>query len=283
MAILLALPSMHSAMRAEEIRRELQRLGIRASKGLGQHFLIDERIAHRQVEFASIQPNEIVFEVGPGLGILTRLLANRARHVIAIEKDRRLAEALVSIGDNLEILRGDALEIPWPRFDVMVSNLPYNISSPVVFRLLDHPADRAVLMFQREFADRMVAKVGTKAYSRLTVGVYHRAECDLIARVPRSAFHPVPEVDSAIVRLVRRAPPYRVRDDPTFHRVVDACFGHRRKTIANALDLAWPQFALDRKAWRAQLRELPFGERRGETLTPEEFAKLANEIVRAKG
>lgn len=270
-------------MRADDIARELRRLGVRASKGLGQHFLIDERVARRQVESASIQPEETVLEVGPGLGILTQILATKARRVIAIERDRRLATALASLGDRVEVLASDALKIEWPAFEVMVSNLPYQISSPITFRLLEHPFDRAVLMFQREFAERMVAEPGTKDYSRLTVSVAHRAECSLIERVPRTAFYPVPKVDSAIVRLVRRPPPCAVADEAVFHDVVDACFAHRRKTIGNALLLAWPRFSADQTRWRERIQGLPFLERRPGTLSPADFATLANRISRAKG
>ena len=270
-------------MRARDVSSELHRLGIRASRGLGQHFLVDERVARRQVERALIRSDETVLEVGPGLGVLTRILAERARRVVAIEKDRRLADALQGLGDRVEILRGDALRIEWPEFDVMVSNLPYQISSPVTFKLLEHPFDRAILMFQREFAERLVAKPGTKAYSRLTVNAAHRAAGEILEKVPRSAFQPQPRVDSAVVRLVRRTPGYRVADEEVFHAVVDACFGHRRKTIGNALDLEWRRFAESRAPWRESLRSIPSLDRRAEDLSPEEFATLSNAVARAKG
>jgi len=270
-------------VRAQDVRGELRRLGVRASRGLGQHFLVDERVARRQVDRALIRSDETVLEIGPGLGILTRILAIRAKRVIAIEKDRRLADALQGIGDRIEVLRGDALRVEWPEFDVMVSNLPYRISSPITFALLEHPFDRAVLMFQREFAERLVARPGTKAYSRLTVNAAHRAAGEILERVPRSAFQPQPRVDSAVVRLVRRTPGYNVADEGTFHAVVDACFVHRRKTIGNALGLEWRRFAPERASWRESLRSLPFLDQRAETLAPEEFATLANAVTRAKG
>ena len=276
-------PCVPVLLRATDVEADLRRLGIRASRGLGQHFLIDERVARRQVERASIQEGETVLEVGPGLGVLTRILGTRARRVIAIEKDRRLADALRALGGPIEVVHGDALKVEWPAFDVMVSNLPYRISSPVTFRLLDRPFDRAVLMFQREFAERLIARPGTKDYSRLTVNVAHRAECEILERVPRSAFHPQPRVDSAIVRLVRRAPAYHAMDETSFHAVVDATFLHRRKTIANALRLEWRRFDTDRDRWRETLLSLPFLDRRAGDLSPAEFATLANGIAGAKG
>ncbi len=270
-------------VRAADVAGELRRLGIRPSRGLGQHFLIDERVARRQVERAELRGDETVLEVGPGIGVLTRILADRAGRVVAIEKDRRLAEALAGIGPRVEVVRGDALRVEWPPFDVMVSNLPYRISSPVTFKLLDQVFDRAVLMFQREFADRIVAKPGTKDYSRLTVSVAHRAGGEILERVPRSAFHPQPRVDSAVVRLVRRDPPYRLADEAIFHAVVGACFQHRRKTIRNALELEWRRFDDDREAWQRRVPALPFLSRRAEALAPEDFATLANGIAGAKG
>ncbi|HTD81503.1 MAG TPA: 16S rRNA (adenine(1518)-N(6)/adenine(1519)-N(6))-dimethyltransferase RsmA [Thermoplasmata archaeon] len=270
-------------MRSRDVSAELRRLGVRASRGLGQHFLIDERVARRQVERAQIRPDETVLEVGPGLGVLTELLATRAKRVVAIERDRRLADALQDLGDRVEVVRGDALRTEWPAFDVMVSNLPYTISSPVTFKLLDHPFDRAVLMFQREFAERLVARPGTKDYSRLTVNAAHRAAGEILERVPRSAFHPQPRVDSAVVRLVRRPPAYHVMDEDTFHAVVDACFAHRRKTVGNSLAIEWKRFAQDRTSWREILPALPFQARRPESVAPEEFATLANAVSGAKG
>src|SRR3989442_1396718 len=174
-------PLRSGPVRGTDVETELRRLGIRASRGLGQHFLIDERVARRQIERASIREGETVLEVGTGLGVLARIIGTRAGRVIAIEKDRRLADALRALGGPIEVVQGDALKVEWPAFDVMVSNLPYRISSPVTFRLLDRPFDRAVLMFQREFAERLIARPGTKDYSRLTVNVAHRAEFATLA------------------------------------------------------------------------------------------------------
>ena len=158
----------------EAPRRVLDSLGIRPKKSLGQHFLVDSRVALRHVGHAAIGSSDTVLEIGPGLGILTRLLAERARHVVAIEADRRFAAYLRESLPDVEVIEGDALAIEWPRFDVMASNLPYQISSPLTFRLLGEPFRRAVLMYQWEFARRMIAKPATADYSRLSVGVYRQ-------------------------------------------------------------------------------------------------------------
>jgi 16S rRNA (adenine1518-N6/adenine1519-N6)-dimethyltransferase len=215
--------------------------------------------------------------------VLTRSLAERAKRVVAIESDRRMAEYLHRVVADAEIVHGDALEVDWPEFDVMVSNLPYQISSPLTFKLLAAPFDRAVLMYQWEFAKRMVAKPATPDYSRLSVGVYIRAACEIVERVPRNAFHPQPKVDSAIVRLEPRPPPFPIADPDRYNDVVDALFEHRRKTVENGLRFAWARFAPTRDALEAMLAGIPFRGRRVEDLRPEDIALLVDAIGRPKG
>lgn len=267
----------------EDPRRILSRLGVRPRKRLGQHFLVDSRVAARQVAHARIQPSDIVLEIGPGLGILTRRLADHAKRVIAIESDRRFAAFLRQEFPDVEVILGDALKVEWPAFDVMASNLPYQISSPLTFRLLAVPFDRAVLMYQWEFARRMIADVGSSDYSRLTVGVYRRASCEILERVPRNAFHPQPRVDSALVALTPRPPPFPLADPARFDAVVDALFAHRRKTVENGLRLAWRSLVPSEEALEAALREVPHRSRRVEELSPEEIARIADAIPAPKG
>ncbi len=260
----------------------LARLGVRPSRSRGQHFLVDARVAARQIEHAAIRPSEVVLEIGPGLGVLTRALVARAKRVVAIESDRRFAAYLREAVPEAEIVHGDALETDWPAFDVMVSNLPYQISSPLTFRLLGAPFDRAVLMYQWEFARRMVAAPGTADYSRLSVGVYVRAGCAILERVPRNAFHPQPKVDSALVRLEPRPSPFPIARPEAYDAVVAALFEHRRKTVENGLRLAWPAFAESPEALEARLRDLPFRGRRVETLRPEDIERVTGAVVGAK-
>lgn len=246
---------------------------------MGQHFLTDERVAHRHVEFAGVTREDIVLEIGPGLGVLTAPLMERAAKVVAIERDHRLARGLLALGGNLEIVEGDAVRVPFPRFTKAVSNLPYQISSPITFRLLDLEFDRAALMFQEEFANRLVAKPGEEAYSRLSVKAYFRARAEIVEQVPRSAFWPPPKVDSAIVLLHPRPAPFAVRNRKTFEAVVDVTFQHRRKTIENGLQLSWRQFAGSAEAWDARLAGAPHLRRRPEQLSPEEFGELADALT----
>src|SRR3990172_6330129 len=270
-------------MATSDPARILARLGARPRKGLGQHFLVDARVAARQIDHARVTRDDVVMEIGPGLGVLTRGLVARARKVVAIEADRVLAAYLRDEIPEAEIVHGDALKVEWPPFDVMASNLPYRISSPLTFRLLATPFDRAVLMYQWEFARRMVAKPATPDYSRLSVGVYVRSACELLERVPRNAFHPQPRIDSALVRLEPRPSPFPISDPETYDAVVDALFEHRRKTVENGLRLAWADFAPSRNALEPVLADLPFRGRRVEELRPEDIALLAEAIARAKG
>jgi len=264
-------------------RRILHDLGVRPSKSRGQHFLVDARVASRALAYAELRPSDVVLEIGPGLGVLTRGLVERARKVVAIESDRRFAEFLRKSVPEAEIVHADALKADWPDFDVMVSNLPYQISSPLTFRLLSTPFDRAVLMYQWEFAKRMVAAHGTPDYSRLSVGVYVRAACTILERVPRNAFRPQPKVNSALVRLEPRPSPFPIADPDRFDAVVAALFEHRRKTVENGLRLAWHAFAESPEAFEAALADLPFRGRRVEELRPEEIEQVAEAIIRAKG
>jgi len=261
------------------IKERLRALGIRATKALGQHFLVDERVAHRQVEYAGIAAKDVVLEIGPGLGVLTRPLLAKAAKVVAVEKDRRLARALAGIGTNVEIIEGDAVKVPLPRFDKVVSNLPYEISSPITFRLLGFPFDRAVLMYQREFAERLVARQGDDGYSRLSVKASIKSQAEIVERVPRSAFWPQPEVDSSIVLLEPRRAPFAVRDWATFDAVVDATFEHRRKTIENSLRLSWRRFASSEAGFETRIVRAPHLRARPEELTPEQFGEIADTLV----
>lgn len=175
---------------------------------LGQHFLLDSSIARREVQDASLTKDDVVLEIGPGKGALTRLLAASARQVIAIEIDPCLVHQLsLDMPSNVQVIQGDAAAIDFtslPRFTKVVANLPFWISSAITSKLLEHSFEKAVLIYQWEFAQRLVAGPGTKHYSRLSVLVVYKATCHLLERVPRESFSPPPEVDAAIVELVPR-------------------------------------------------------------------------------
>lgn len=226
---------------------------------LGQHFLRDARFAQRAVEAAGLTPDDIVLEVGPGKGVLTRLLAATGAKVVAVELDEELADKLDVPG--VELIRGDAVQVDLPPFTACVSNLPYQISSPFLFRLLERDFRVAVLLLQKEFAERLVAATGTGDYGRLSVNAQRRADITMIAKVPPGAFDPPPRVDSALVKLTPRPPAFDV--PPNYDAVVERAFSQRRKKLANALGAP---------------KDIPFADKRAEELSPEDFAVVARRL-----
>jgi 16S rRNA (adenine1518-N6/adenine1519-N6)-dimethyltransferase len=195
-----------------ELRERLEREGIRLSRRYGQHLVLDPSLLQRMVDYAGVGGGDRVLEVGAGVGNLTLLLARRAGEVIAVERDPRLVSLLRRVLEeegcgNVRILQGDVLRLPLPPFNKVVSNLPYSLSSELTFRLLERGFEVAVLMYQLEFARRLVAAPGSEDYGRLTVSAFYRVEVELLEEVPPSVFFPPPRVRSAVVRMRPRAPP----------------------------------------------------------------------------
>jgi 16S rRNA (adenine1518-N6/adenine1519-N6)-dimethyltransferase len=256
----------------------------RPLKRLGQHFLVDPNIVRKIVALANLRLDETVLEVGPGRGILTRALCAAAKQVIAVELDQKLKDYLTDqLGDcgNLDLRFGDALAFPYetlPEGTVVVANLPYYLSTPLLFTLLDagHRIDRMVLMLQTEVARRMVAQPGKKDYGILSVLTQVAAETSLAFQVSPGCFRPRPEVGSAVVSLVLRKKPSVPTDEQArFARTVKAAFAHRRKTLFNSLRGAGlPTDQIARALAQAGIAP----SRRAETLTVEEFAALASAL-----
>ena len=163
-------------MDGKETNRLIAETGIVPRKSRGQNFLTDDRVAQRHVGYAEVSKGDRVLEVGPGLGILTSKLIELSDDVTCIELDEVLQEYIENTyGDRLTLIKGDAMKVDFPPFDKFVSNLPYSISTPIIFKLLEHDFKKAVVMVQKEFAERMVADVGTVDYSRLTVNLFYKA------------------------------------------------------------------------------------------------------------
>ena len=161
----------------------LHEYDIKPIRSLGQHFIINNQIIDKQVEYANISKQDTVLEIGPGLGILTMKLSRYARKVIAIEKDKKLSKYLETIiPSNVELIIDDALDFEFPKFDKIVANLPYKISSPISFKLMDYDFRTATLMYQKEFAERIVATPATKSYSRLTLNLHYKFKSEILVR-----------------------------------------------------------------------------------------------------
>jgi len=272
------------------IRTELAEHGIVPKKGLGQHFLTDRNILNKVIETAGLDKGDIVLEVGSGLGMMTLVLAGQAKRVIAVEIDPRLTEILkekTTDRPNVEVLQKDILEVDFHRLCEregqrlkVVGNLPYRISTPLLFRFIDskETLSSLTLMLQREVAVRMTAAPGGKDYGLLSVFTQVVSDPSICFFVKPSAFFPPPRVDSAVIRAVwKNKPVVSDQDMGWFKRVVKGCFGYRRKTLINGLKhsgLSSPETA--ERMGRAGIDP----QRRPETLTIEEFARLAAALKR---
>lgn len=226
---------------ARRLRQLLTRHGIRPTKALGQNFVIDPNTIRKIVEVARIQPDDEVLEVGAGAGSLTLGLARVARRVVAIEFDRKLVPVLEETlqgSDNVEVVQADALRIDLGAYGTsrLVGNLPYNIATPLVLKVLrETPSIRDLtVMTQSEVGERLAAAPGTKSYGQASVMVAYQASARVAARVSRSVFFPVPGVDSVLVVLERRPPPEGVSPE-RFRTVVRAAFAQRRKMLRASL------------------------------------------------
>lgn len=226
----------------------LERHGVRPSRALGQNFVVDPNTVRRIVRLAGVEPGDRVVEVGAGLGSLTLALAEAGAHVTALELDRHLipvlAEVLAGADPRPTVVHGDALDLAWSEVLgegtgawQLVANLPYNVATPLVLDVLDGvPAiDRLLVMVQREVAERLAAGPGTKTYGIPSVKVAYWAEAEIVGRVGPSVFLPKPRVESALVRVVRRAAPATTADPDALFTLVRAGFGQRRKMLRGSL------------------------------------------------
>jgi 16S rRNA (adenine1518-N6/adenine1519-N6)-dimethyltransferase len=245
---------------------------------LGQHFLFDPIMNERIIRAAQLTPEDLVVEIGPGPGKLTRMLSGRVRKVIAVELDEKLysrMKAEVAGYSNIELVHGDALEYPYedlPEFTV-VANIPYYITTPIIFRLLAVRKNlkSMTLTIQKEVAERIVAAPGGKDFGVLSLMVQYYAAPTLQFFVPKEAFRPVPKVDSAVIRMqILGAPPVDVKDEKMFFRIIKTAFSQRRKMLSNSLRII-------RDDIKERLTAAGIDpDRRPETLSMEEFARLSD-------
>lgn len=278
-----------------DARTLLRKYGLRAKKSWGQNFLVDERAFQGIVRESGAGPDDTVIEIGAGLGTLTARLALSCRHVVAVERDRDMATILraeLAGNERVEIAEANALTFDYAavaarpecggRRPIVVGNLPYQIASQILFRLLDvrRQLGRIVVMLQLEMAERIVASPATREYGALSVMVQMAARPRIAFRVPGGAFHPPPRVGSAVLVLEPlEASRAAITDDGWFSDVVHAAFGQRRKTLRNALGSLAEPAQLERAL--ASVAIDPGA--RGETLDVERFARLAEAMLRERG
>ena len=276
----------------------LKKYGFTFKKSLGQNFLIDTNILHRIVDHAEITEETGAIEIGPGIGALTEQLAKRAKKVLAFEIDQRL---LPILADTLspypnakvihqDVLKADLKETLEQEFEniedlMVVANLPYYVTTPILMKLLEEqiPVRGIVVMLQKEVADRIAAKPGTKEYGSLSIAIQYYTEAETVMIVPKTVFNPQPNVDSAVIRLLRRPKPaVEIQDEAFFFQVVRASFGQRRKTILNNLVNNLPSGKQKKADIEQALSTAEIDpKRRGETLSIQEFGKLSDQLLKS--
>lgn len=278
------------------IKYIMEKYGFRFSKGLGQNFIIDENVLTRIIEGSEVTKNDMILEIGPGIGVLTDVLCENASKVVSVEIDKSLIPVLTeTVGhhENLKVINSDVLKIDVKALiaeefgDVkpkLVANLPYYVTTPIIMMFLEEriPISDLVVMIQKEVADRIVAKPSTKAYGALSVVVQYFTEPSIVTRVSRGSFMPMPNVDSTVIRLkVRDVSPVQLEDEATFFLTIKDAFGKRRKTLLNALSSGFLKISKDQA--REALEIAAINENtRGEALDINTFATLANAIYKVR-
>jgi len=273
----------------------MRRFDIQMKKSLGQNFLIEPRMLEKMIEAGQVDADTTVIEIGPGIGALTQYLAHHAKQVLAFEIDQRfvgiLQETLADC-DNVQVLHQDILSVDFssPEYAwlhdqsrlVVVANLPYYITTPIIMRLIESnlPFQSLVMMMQKEVAERMTAAVGTKAYGSLSVAIQLEMESEIAFIVPKNVFIPKPNVDSAVLKLTRRpAPLVKVSDKEAFQAFVQAGFKQRRKTLWNNLTGYFGKTEEVKDKLTKALNQAGLSPSvRGEALSLAEFASLADAL-----
>ena len=236
--------------------------GIKLNKNLGQNYLIDKNKRDQIINFGNVTKDDVVLEIGTGIGTLTIELAKKAKKVIAIEQDEKICRILAKRLkdekiDNVELINDDALKVEFPEFNKIISNLPYQISSPITFKFLNYDFDLAILMYQKEFAARMNGEVGTKDYSRLSAMLYFKCDVEKMTEVSNESFIPKPQIDSTVIKLTPKENIIDNDDFMIYSKFTKALFQHRNKKIRNALiDSRHIISNIDKKVLKKRLNEI---------------------------
>ena len=278
------------------IKYIMEKYGFKFSKGLGQNFIIDENVLTRIIEGSEIQKEDVILEIGPGIGVMTDVLCQSSKKVVSIEIDKTLIPVLnetVGHYDNLKVVHSDVLKVDvnalieaefGDKKPKLIANLPYYVTTPIIMMFLEKrvPVSDLIVMIQKEVADRILAGPSTKEYGALSVVVQYYTEPSIVTRVSRGSFMPMPNVDSTVIRLkVREKAPVELEDEATFFLTVKDGFGKRRKTLLNALSSGFLGISKDQARNALEIAKIPENTR-GEALSIDEFATLANAIYKVK-
>lgn len=272
-----------------KMRDILKEQGFHYKKKWGQNFIFDNNLLKRIVEAAGVVSGDRVVEIGPGAGTLTNELIKKSAQILVVEIDPTLIPILEDVlqDDNVVIVQGDALKInmdeltkangfQWPY--KVVANLPYYITTPLIMGLLEskYQIEDIVVMVQKEVADRLTASPDTKEYGAVTIAVRYYSQPEVLFNIPRQVFRPIPEVDSALIRLKpRKIPPVQVQDEKLMFRIIKGAFGQRRKTLLNSLLSVKPE--MKKEDIKKILEKAGINSNtRGEALSLEQFAEIAN-------
>lgn len=260
---------------AQETKTILRENGIQLKRSLGQNYLIDDFKRKKIINFAELKISDTVLEIGSGIGTLTLEVAKKVKKVIAIEQDpvifkilqKRISNRSIN---NIELILGDATKIDFPKFNKVVSNLPYKISSPLTFKLLEYDFEYAVLMYQKEFVDRMAGKPWTKNYSRLSAMLYFKGNIEILDKVPPESFMPKPKINSTVIKLTS------INKDNTtskaglndgiltiynenslfYSKICKSLFQHKKKKVRNALIDSCHEINQDKKELKKKLNSI---------------------------
>lgn len=280
----------------EDTQFIMKKYKIRANKALGQNFLINQNVVDKIVESSNITKQDLVIEIGPGLGTLTKELLEKAGKVICIELDKKMIKILTdrfSLYENFELIHGDVLKVRLNKIikeekekngfqsAKIVANLPYYITTPIIMKLLEDRLDleSITVMIQKEVADRLIAIPGEKETGAITYSVYYYATAEGIMEVPNDSFIPEPEVTSKVIKLtLRKEPPVEVKSRGVMFKIIKSAFMQRRKTLLNALTNT--KVFMSKEEGLRILKELHLDENvRAEKLTLEDFAEITNKIL----
>lgn len=274
------------------IKYIMEKYGFRFSKSLGQNFIVDSNVLDRIIEGSDLTEDDVVLEIGPGIGVMTQVLCESCKKVVSIEIDSALIPVLketVGEYENLKVIHSDVLKVDLNKLfeeefnekkPKLIANLPYYVTTPIIMKFLEEriPVSDLIVMIQKEVADRMMAKPSTKEYGALSVAVQYFTEPSIVTKVSRGSFMPMPNVDSTVIRLkVRENPPVELLSEEVFFKTIKDAFGKRRKTLQNALSSGG--LGLSKEEAKKIINEASLNENiRGEALDMNQFAKLSNLI-----